>query len=312
MGSRDPVPCPLAPMLATLVDEPFHQEGWIFEEKYDGYRIIACKRNRQVSLWSRNGNDKTQQFAEIAESVARLPARNAVLDGEVVGFDERLVSRFQLLQRGAAPLVYAVFDCLSLEGRDLRNRPLAERRAVLEELVGNHDRLFPSRQLARNGLGAYKSAVKRGYEGVVGKDLASLYTSGRSKKWLKVKVRREEEFVIGGYTLPSGARSGFGALLLGAYQGKKLRYVGKVGAGFSSEQLESLPKLFARSRRDTPPFDSPPREKGATWLAPRHVAQVAFQEWTADGKLRQPVFLGLRDDKGHQEVRFPRLPGPRV
>lgn len=299
-------------MLATLVDEPFHREGWIFEEKYDGYRIIACKRNRQVALWSRNGNDKTEQFAEVAESVSRLSVRSAVLDGEVVGFDERLISRFQLLQRGAAPLVYAVFDCLSLDGRDLRKRPLVERRAALEALIGNHDRLFPSRQLARNGLGAYRTAVKRGYEGVVGKELASVYTSGRSTRWLKVKVRREEEFVVGGYTLPAGARSGFGALLLGAYQGKKLRYVGKVGAGFSADQLIRLPKLFARSLRETPPFEPAPREPGATWLAPRHVAQVAFQEWTADGKLRQPVFLGLRDDKTPEEVRFPRLPRPRV
>ena len=299
-------------MLATLVDVPFHREGWIFEEKYDGYRIIACKRNRQVTLWSRNGNDKTRQFAEIAEAVARLSARNAVLDGEVVGFDERLISRFQLLQRGGTPLVYAVFDCLGLEQRDLRKRPLADRRSALEALIGNNDRLFPSRQLARNGLAAYRSAVKRGYEGVVGKDLDSVYTSGRSQKWLKVKVRREEEFVIGGYTLPSGARSGFGALLLGAYQGKKLRYVGKVGAGFSAEQLRTLPKLFARARRETPAFDPAPREPGATWLQPRHVAQVAFQEWTADGRLRQPVFLGLRDDKSPEEVRFPPLPRPRV
>ena len=292
-------------MLATLVDEPFHRDGWMFEEKYDGYRIIACKRNRQVALWSRNGNDKTGQFADIAEAVATLSARSAVLDGEVVGFDERLISRFQLLQRGGTPLVYAVFDCLSLEGRDLRNRPLVERRAALEALVGNHDRLFPSRKLARNGLGAYRTAVKRGYEGIVGKDLASVYTSGRSTKWLKVKVRQQEEFVVGGYTPPAGARAGFGALLLGAYQGKKLRYVGKVGAGFSADLLARLPKLFTRSRRDGPAFDPPPRERGATWLEPRHVAQIAFQEWTADGKLRQPVFLGLRDDKTPAEVRFP-------
>ncbi len=296
-------------MLATLVGDPFHREGWAYEEKYDGYRIIACKRNRDVTLWSRNGNDKSAQFADVAEAMATIPARRAVLDGEVVGFDERLISRFQLLQQGATPLVYAVFDCLAVDGRDLRRRPLSERRAALEELVGNNDRLFPSRQLARNGLGAYRTAVKRGYEGIVGKDLASPYISGRSTLWLKVKVRKEEEFVVGGYTLPAGARSGFGALLLGAYQGTKLRYVGKVGAGFSAEQLRSLPQLFHRSRREDPPFQPPPREKGATWLEPRHVAQVAFQEWTADGKLRQPVFLGLRDDKAPTECRFPRTSG---
>jgi bifunctional non-homologous end joining protein LigD len=293
-------------MLATLVDEPFHREGWIFEEKYDGYRILACKHGRAVDLRSRNANDKTRQFAEIAEGVGILPARDVILDGEVVGFDEHLISRFQLIG-GTKPLVYAVFDCLYLNGRDLRDLPLSERRAELEALIGNTDRLLPSRRLAKNGLGAYRTARRRGYEGVVAKDLASRYVSGRSRQWLKVKVRREEEFVIGGYTAPEGARSGFGALLLGAYQADALRYVGKVGAGFTNSELKRLAQLFSKQQRADPAFVPPPRQAGVTWMKPRFVAQVEFQEWTDDQKLRQPVFLGLRDDKAPSECRLPEV-----
>jgi bifunctional non-homologous end joining protein LigD len=291
-------------MLATLVSEPFHRKGWIFEEKYDGYRILAWKRGSKVELRSRNGNDKTAAFAEIAEAVAALPARNAVLDGEVVGFDEHLVSRFQLIG-GDRPLVYAVFDCLYLDGRDLRARPLSQRREILEPLIGNTDRVFPSRRLAHNGLGAYRAAKRHGYEGTVAKDLASPYVSGRSTAWLKVKVRREEEFVVGGFTRPAGSRTGFGALLLGAYEGPSLRFVGKVGSGFSAPDLARLSQLLSRQQRVRAPFAPAPRQPGVTWLAPKYVAQIEFQEWTNDRKLRQPVFLGLRDDKDPSECRLP-------
>lgn len=301
---KDPVPFPIAPMLATLVAEPFDRAGWIYEEKYDGYRILASKQGRLVDLRSRNSKDKTGQFGEIAEAVAILPVLSAVLDGEVVGFDDHLVSRFQLIG-STRPLVYAVFDCLYLNGRDLRRSPLSERRAELESVIGNTDRLIVSRRLAHNGLGAYRTARKRGYEGVVAKDLASAYQSGRSTQWLKVKVRREEEFVVGGFTLPEGARSGFGALLLGAYEGKALRFVGKVGAGFTNSELRRLSLLFSKQKRAESAFVPPPRQSGTTWLEPKYVAQVEFQEWTDDRKLRQPVFLGLRDDKTPAECRLP-------
>jgi len=301
----DPIPFPVAPMLATLVDAPFHLPGWVFEEKYDGYRVLACKRPGRVELISRNGNDKTKRFAEVVEGIEILPARTIVLDGEVVAFDETHRSRFQLIGAVGRPLVYAVFDCLYLNGKDLRGLPLSERREHLEALIGNSDRLRLSRRLARNGLGAYRTARKFGYEGVVAKDLASPYVSGRSSRWLKVKVRQEEEFVIAGYTAPAGSRTGFGALLLGAYVGKALRFVGKVGAGFTGRQLTELGGRLARIRRSASPFADAPRMRDATWVAPRFVAQIAFQEWTSDGKLRQPVFLGLRDDKSPAECRFP-------
>ena len=173
------------------------------------------------------------------------------------------------------------------------------------EAIGETERLFPSRRLPGDGIEAYRIARRKGFEGLVAKDASAPYIEGRSTRWLKVKVHQEEEFVVAGYTPPEGSRSHFGALLLGAYKGADLVYVGKVGTGFSQETLASLSRRFRPLARKTPPFASPPREKGAVWLAPRLVAQIAFQEWTADQRLRQPVFLGLRDDKKPGEVVLP-------
>jgi bifunctional non-homologous end joining protein LigD len=292
-------------MLATLVSEPFHRPGWVYEEKYDGYRILAYKEGARVTLYSRNGKDRTGTFSEVAGSLAGLPDRSLLLDGEVVAFDRSLVSRFQLLQQGEAPHVYAVFDCLYRSGRDLRQEPLPARRGALEEAIGRTDRLFPSRRLAANGLEAYREAVRRGFEGIVAKNPAAPYIEGRSTEWLKVKVHQEEELVVGGYTPPAGSRPYFGALLMGAYRGKDLVYVGKVGTGYTHKTLAGLYRTFQPLVRADPPFVNPPREKGAVWLDPSLVAQVAFQEWTDEGKLRQPVFLGLRDDKKPRECRLP-------
>ena len=293
-------------MLATLVDEPFHRPGWVYEEKYDGFRILAYKEGPDVHLLSRNGLDRTETFREIAEAIRGLGDRTLLLDGEAVAFDRRDVSRFQLLQRGSSRQVFAVFDCLYRNGRDLRREPLAVRRKELEEAVKNGPpALLLSRRLAKDGLAAYRIARRRGLEGVVAKDAASTYEEKRGFKWLKVKVHQEEEFVVGGYTAPRGSREHIGALLLGAYRGKDLRFVGKVGTGFSGATLEALAKKVRPLVRSRPAFVDPPRESTATWLAPKLVAQIAFQEWTADEKLRQPVFLGLRDDKSPLEVRLP-------
>jgi len=291
-------------MLATLVPEPFHHPGWVYEEKYDGYRILAYKEGSRVTLFSRNAKDRTQSFSDIARAIETLGDRTLLLDGEAVAFDDKLVSRFQLLQQGEVPILYAVFDCLYRNGRDLRNEPLPVRREALEKAIGDIDHLFSSRRLESNGLKTYETAKRKGWEGVVGKDSSAPYVEGRSTKWLKVKIKREEEFVIGGYTMPAGARTHFGSLLLGAYQGGDLRYVGKVGTGFTQKTLSMLHRTFQPLVRKTPPFVDPPREKGAVWLAPKLVAQVTFQEWTHDWKLRQPVFLGLRDDKSPDEVVF--------
>jgi len=295
-------------MLATLVEKPFHRPGWVYEEKYDGYRILAYKEGKGVTLLSRNGKDRTVTFADVAKAIAGLSDRTLLLDGEVVAFDRRLVSRFQLLQEGEVPTVYAVFDCLYRAGRDLREKRLPERREALEDAIGDTERLFPSRRLADNGLKAFEVARKMGFEGMVAKNPAAPYREGRSTEWLKVKVHQEEELVIGGYTPPAGTRSHFGALLLGAYRRRDLIYVGSVGTGFSEKTLASLHRGFQPLVRKTAPFLEPPRLKGATWLAPRLVAQIAFQEWTSDQKLRQPVFLGLRDDKKPEECLLPEAP----
>jgi bifunctional non-homologous end joining protein LigD len=301
----DRIPFRAQPMLATLVDEPFHRPGWVYEEKYDGYRILAYKEGKKVTLLSRNAKDRTRGFADVAAAIATLPDRTLLLDGEVVAFDRNLVSRFQLLQQGQTPYVYMVFDCLYRGGKDLRSRPLTDRRNALEEAIGKADRLFPSRRLAANGLKAYEAARKKGWEGIVAKDTSAPYIEGRSTKWLKVKVHQEEEFVIVGFTPPAGSRTHFGALLLGAYRGKDLIYVGKVGTGFTQETLNSLSAKLRPLARTAPPVKNPPREKGAVWVAPRLVAQIAYHEMTADERLRQPVYLGLRDDKKPAEVVLP-------
>jgi bifunctional non-homologous end joining protein LigD len=223
-----------------------------------------------------------------------------------VAFDSRAVSRFQLLQQGSSPSVFVAFDCLYSKGRDLRHEPLSTRRTELEDAIPKRpDRIVVSRKLAKDGIAAYRRARRKGLEGLVAKDWASLYEERRSRKWLKVKVHQEEEFVIGGFTGPRGSREHIGALLLGAYRGKNLNFVGKVGTGFSRRVLASLVKSFAPVVRYDPPFIDPPREKEVTWLEPRLVAQIAFEEWTGDFKLRQPVFLGLRDDKKPRDCVLP-------
>jgi bifunctional non-homologous end joining protein LigD len=293
-------------MLATLVAEPFHRPGWVYEEKYDGYRILAYKEGAQVTLLSRNGNDRSATFASVAASLAKLPDRLILLDGEVVAFDAKGVSRFQLLQRGDVANAFAVFDILYRDGRDLRGEPLSGRRRELEDAIGKESKgLFLSKRLADDGLQAYRIAKRRNLEGLVAKDLTSPYEERRSRAWLKVKVHQEEEFVIAGYTAPQGSRQHIGALLLGAYAGDDLHFVGKVGTGFTEQSLAELYRMFQTIARSTTAFVNPPREKGVTWTAPKLVAQIAFAEWTRDRKLRQPVFLGLRDDKDPRECLLP-------
>jgi bifunctional non-homologous end joining protein LigD len=293
-------------MLATLVPNPFHKPNWVYEEKYDGIRILAYKEGQEISLITRNDVNRTNDFPKIATAISGLKASTLLLDGEVVIFDERGVSRFQLLQRRSGDAKYALFDCLFVNGRDLRSAPLSVRRENLESAVKFGNVLLLSARLAENGFEAFRVAQRRGFEGVVAKDASSPYVEGRSRYWLKVKVRQEEEFIIGGYTPPAGSRKHFGALLLGAYEQGVLRYVGKVGTGFDETTLGSLFRKFQPLKRQESPFVPSPRIKNATFLSPKLVAQISFTEWTRDGKLRQPVFLGLREDKSPKEVVFER------
>jgi bifunctional non-homologous end joining protein LigD len=300
----------LRPMLATLSKEPVVGPDWIFEEKYDGIRAVAEKKKGRVRLSSRTGQDLTGGFAEVVEAIEALPGEDLVLDGELVVFDPKGVSRFQLLQRrGADPRtrpVYVVFDVLRSDGRDLMQAPLETRRDRLLGLISKRAGvLMPSRQLRGDGSAALATARAKGWEGVIAKQRGSLYEPGeRSRAWRKVKVRGESEFVIGGYTPPQGARSEFGALLVGMFDGPKLRYVGKVGTGYTQDTLRDLGAKLRKRQTDRAPFDPAPRMRDATWVRPDLVAQLAYQEWTADGKLRQPAFLGLRVDKEPREVTW--------
>ena len=305
---KNRIPFRVQPMLATLVPEPFDRPGWVYEEKYDGDRILAYKEEGRVRLLSRNGKDRTANFPRIAAAIRTLQPVTLLLDGEVVVLDKKGVSHFQLLQQDKGEPVYAVFDCLFHEGKDLRREPLSMRRDVMERSIGSSKVLLPSRRLAINGIEAFQVAKHQGYEGLVAKDLSAPYVEARSTKWLKVKVHQEDEFVIAGYTKPVGSRQYFGALLLGAFDKGKLHYVGKVGTGFDQKTLAALYRKFQPFVRSQPALWDPPREKGVVFLAPRLIAQISFQEWTADKKLRQPVFLGLRDDKRPQDVLLPDLP----
>ena len=297
------VPFRIAPMLATLVDAPFTKPNWVFEEKYDGVRMLAYKEGSKVSLVSRNGIDRTERYPKIAESIGKLKPDTLALDGEIVIFDADKVSRFQFLQKGDGRPVFALFDCIFRDGKDLRKAPLSERRRALEQAVKPSASLILSARLDADGIAAFEIAKKRGFEGLIAKDLSSQYVSGRSPAWLKVKVRKEDEFVIGGFTAPSGARHFFGALLLGVYTRGKLDYVGKVGTGFDEDTLKSLHKKFSPLKRGGSPFASDVRERDATFVAPKLVAQIGYTEWTGDGKLRHPVYLGLRDDKDAKDVK---------
>lgn len=305
----DRIPFRVHPMLATLVRKPFDKPGWTYEEKYDGYRILAYKEGAHVTLLSRNAHDRTETFSNVAEALAKLPASTLLLDGEVIAVDRRGISRFQLLQDLRSKPRYAVFDCLYVDGRDLRSEPLTVRRAALEKAISSRAKqdatIFTSAVLAPNGLKAFEIAKRKGYEGVVAKDESAPYVERRSNKWLKFKVHQEDEFIIVGYTAPEGSRKHFGALLLGAYDHGKLLYVGKVGTGFTQKSLASLFQAFQPLLKTNPPVVNPPEEKDVTYLAPRLVAQISFEELTADHKLRQPVFLGLRDDKEPREVTLP-------
>lgn len=300
----------IRPMLATLSKEVVTGPEWVFEEKYDGIRAIAERRGERVSLRSRTGQDLTAGFARVVDAIRALRSSDVVLDGELVVFDRERVSRFQLLQRRGVDAtlhpVYVVFDVLRMDGRDLTRRPLDDRRAALLRLLPTRGAaLMPSRRLDMSGTRALATARERGWEGVIAKLRDSRYEAGtRSTAWRKVKVRGEAEFVIGGYTPPQGSRNVLGALLVGMYDGPRLRFTGKVGSGYTHDTLRELDAKLRPLRREGAPFDPAPRIRDVTWVRPELVAQIAYAEWTADGKLRQPSFLGLRTDKEPREVRW--------
>jgi bifunctional non-homologous end joining protein LigD len=284
-------------MKAVLTDAPFDEPGWIFERKFDGIRCLAIKDGGGVRLLSRNDLDLRERFPTIAEAVAELDADDFALDGEVVAVRGGFAG---LAHPGGR--AYFVFDALEMAGEDLRELPLTERKQRLHE-VGLEAPLHPSEPLKGNGLTLFKRACRNGWEGLIAKREDSTYAARRSRDWLKVKCGSEQELVIGGFTEPRGSRTGFGALLLGYYRDGALVYAGKVGTGFNRALLEELALRLQALRQDSPPFaEGDPPHLRVTWVRPELVAQVAFSEWTADGRLRHPRFLGLRDDKPAREV----------
>jgi DNA ligase D-like protein (predicted ligase) len=291
-------------MQAVLTDERFSDPDWIYERKLDGIRCVATKAGGQVRLRSRNDLPLDGRFPEIRRALEGDAVTDVVLDGEVVAFDGAQTSFARLQQRGErpAPVFYYVFDVLRLDGRDLTPLPLRERKARLREAVTYADPLRFTTYRDGDGEAFYEEACAKGWEGLIAKRADSPYTPGRSRDWLKFKCSAEQELVIGGFTAPRGTRTDLGALLLGYYDGDRLRYAGKVGTGFTQATLRDLADRLAPLRRASSPFADEVRERAATWVEPRLVAQVGFSEWTRDGRLRHPRFLGLREDKAAGDV----------
>ncbi len=314
----------IPPMKPRLIEASPAKGGWIYELKFDGIRALAIKSDVKVKLTSRNENDLTKKFNEVAMAIEELPCAECVIDGEVVALDQEGRSSFQLLQARemegrATPLYYYVFDLLQLEGKALTGLPLTIRKETLRQLcAAASDPLRYSGELGDDAEMLLPEVERRGLEGIIGKRADSIYEPGRrSGAWIKLKCLNEQEFVIGGYTPPGGARKHFGALLVGFYEKKKLLFAGKVGTGFDTKMLAHLHKKFqAEAREDCAFADLPSKQGGAWvqgitpammrkchWVNPVFVCQVKFAEWTRDAKLRQPVFLGLREDKAPSEVK---------
>ena len=301
-------------MLATLTDRRDFGDEWLLERKFDGVRCVARKKDGEVRLESRTGRDVTRTYPEVTEAVAAQRTKELLLDGEVVAFDGDQTSFGRLQQRLGVtrpldelvkrfPVVYCVFDLLEAGGEDLTGRPLEERRARLEKAIRERKALQVSEAWRGDSERRYTAACRSGWEGLIAKRADAPYVRDRSRDWLKLKCVLEQEFVIGGYTDPAGSRTDFGALLVGYHEDGRLRYAGKVGTGYNSKTLRELGARMRKLEAADPPFvDVKPIPRGTHWVKPRLVAQIGFAEWTTDGRLRQPRYLGLRDDKRPKEV----------
>jgi DNA ligase D-like protein (predicted ligase) len=294
----------MEPMKAVLTDERFSDPAWIFERKLDGIRCLAFKADERVRLRSRNDLSLNGRFPEIVAALEADPVIDVVLDGEIVAFDGARTSFARLQQRGErpTPVFFYVFDILRVAAEDVSDEPLRARKALLRRSLTFADPIRLTAHRNRDGEAFFAEACRKGWEGLIAKRADAPYTHGRSRDWLKFKCSAEQELVVGGYTAPRGSRTDLGALLLGYYADGRLRYAGKVGTGFTRATLHDLARKLAPLRRDASPFADEVRERGATWVEPRLVAQVGFSEWTRDGRLRHPRFLGLRDDKAAGEV----------
>jgi bifunctional non-homologous end joining protein LigD len=306
----------IPPMLATLTEALPTQGKWVYEPKLDGVRALIYGTGGAVRIFSRNRKPLNGAYPELVEALETAMRGDAVLDGEIVAFDERGETSFARLQqrmqlrdpmrarRSQVPIYLYLFDCLFYEGVDLTGLPLVDRKAVLRDVVWFDDPIRFTPHRTTGSAAMLRDACARGAEGILAKRADSRYVSARSTDWLKLKCVRQQEFVIGGYTAPQGSRERLGALLVGYYDGKALRYAGKVGTGYDRRTLEHLHQRLVPLHRSASPFSEGPAPAGdIQWVTPKLVGQIGFSEWTSAGLLRHPRFLGLRDDKAAREVR---------
>jgi bifunctional non-homologous end joining protein LigD len=300
------LPKRLQPMLATLTDAPFDDKDWIFEDKYDGFRMVATIAAGRATLYSRNGKIISHSYIEVAKALESIK-HEAVIDGELVAIGSDGLSHFQLLQnarRHQAKLRYYAFDLMFQDGDDLRALPLLERKKRLKAILPKHKLIAFSQHRATFGTKFFDEADRHGLEGIMAKRVDSQYLSGaRTDDWLKIKTSKRQEVVIAGFTAPKRTRPFFGALALALREGKEWRFIGHVGAGFSHETLKELHGKLIKIKTAKSPFPQKVRgEAITTWVKPRLVAEVKFTEWTNSGEMRHPVYLGLRADKRPEDV----------
>ncbi|WP_405226660.1 non-homologous end-joining DNA ligase [Lentisalinibacter sediminis] len=306
-----------APMLATLTDDHFSSEDWIYERKLDGERCLVFGDGRGVRILSRNRKKLNDTYPELVEALEEAGPDRFITDGEIVTFDGKVTSFSRLQQRigisdpdearatGIGVWLY-LFDLIYLDRYLLDELPLRSRKRLLRDAFDFGGRLRYTRHRNTEGEAYYQEACRKGWEGVIAKKADGRYVHSRSRDWLKFKCVNRQELVIGGYTDPKGSRKGFGALLVGYYEDDELRYAGKVGTGFDDETLEKLHDRMQAIERDEPGFDEEVREKNAHWITPELVGEFGFTEWTGDGKLRHPRYIGLREDKPAKKVRRER------
>lgn len=306
-AKAEPMPVLKSVMLATTIDEPFDDDEWLFEIKWDGYRAICTiDAKGTLTLKSRNGTDFLKQFPDMENLVDAFKSIPIMVDGEIVSLDDKGRSDFGRLQDAAntdTQLTYVAFDVMYADGRDQRNLPLEKRKALLERLIVDEDLVMYSKHVEGKGKALFAQAKRNHLEGIIGKKRASVYEERRTRDWVKIKAQCDSEFVVAGWTDPGGSRKGFGSLLLGAYVGEELRFVGAVGTGFTVKRIGEIMKMLKPLARATSPFanvDEAPKD--AHWVKPELIAQVRFTEWTRDHILRQPAFLGFREDKDPQDV----------
>jgi DNA ligase D-like protein (predicted ligase) len=307
-------PAWVAPMLATLTEERFSRQGWLFEEKFDGERCLVFRSGSELNLYSRNRKRLNHKYPELVEALLNQAPTNFIGDGEIVAFKKNVTSFAMLQQRmqvnhpsdgliRRVPVRLCLFDLLYLHQYDIRHLPLSYRKELLRSVFDFRSPLRFTRHRDTEGEAYYRDACRRAWEGVIAKNAESLYVAGRSRDWLKFKCVKEQEFVIVGYTDPEGHRIGFGALLVGFYRGQDLLYAGKVGTGYDTETLKRLSTQLSRLQTKTSPVTGAElHRRGIHWVKPKLVAQIRFAEWTRDDKLRHPRFIGLRDDKRPEEV----------